>query len=338
MEKLRRFTLLPLLLVLVLAGAAAAGEATEEHYYAIELNGTLGGYAHVQSSPAEFNGKPTILVEQRMFMMLSALGSEFNTEILLTFHLDPATRQYVYYDADIEQGRTKLGWTARIEGDMARVTSILEAGEKTVALPPDVILADTLYAPYLKKDFIENGAESKTYEVFEARDAEVQQVTYTLVGNEAVELAGRSFDAVMLDGLNLKTGVKSRMWIDRDTAQILKGDLPNNRTFYLTDAAVVKKIELVNLDENLTARVNVSIPDIQAITRMDAGMSAADVGRELEVNQYTLYRWKRKYGGLEVSDAKKLRQLQDENARLKRMVADQALDLDALKVALGKSS
>jgi putative transposase len=77
---------------------------------------------------------------------------------------------------------------------------------------------------------------------------------------------------------------------------------------------------------------------IQAIKRMDAGLSAADVGRELGVNQYTLYRWKKKYGGLEVSDARRLRQLEDENSKLKRMVAEQALDIDALKVALGKNS
>ena len=77
---------------------------------------------------------------------------------------------------------------------------------------------------------------------------------------------------------------------------------------------------------------------IQAIKRMDAGLSAADLGRELGVNQYTLYRWKKKYGGLEVSDARRLRQLEDENSKLKRMVAEQALDIDALKVALGKNS
>jgi putative transposase len=77
---------------------------------------------------------------------------------------------------------------------------------------------------------------------------------------------------------------------------------------------------------------------IQAIKRMDAGLSAADVRRELGVNQYTLYRWKKRYGGLEVSDARRLRQLEDENSKLKRMVAEQALDIDALKVALGKNS
>jgi putative transposase len=77
---------------------------------------------------------------------------------------------------------------------------------------------------------------------------------------------------------------------------------------------------------------------IQAIKRMDAGLSAADIGRELGVNQYTLYRWKKKYSGLEVSEARRLRQLEDENSKLKRIVAEQTLDIDALKVALGKNS
>jgi hypothetical protein len=52
----------------------------------------------------------------------------------------------------------------------------------------------------------------------------------------------------------------------------------------------------------------------------------------------TFYRWKRKYGGLEVNDAKKLKALEDENRRRKRMVADQALDLQALKLVLSKHS
>jgi putative transposase len=67
-------------------------------------------------------------------------------------------------------------------------------------------------------------------------------------------------------------------------------------------------------------------------------MSAADVGRRFGVNQYTLYRWKKEHGGLDVGDAQKLRAFQEENSRLKRMVVDQALDIDALGVALGKNA
>ena len=51
----------------------------------------------------------------------------------------------------------------------------------------------------------------------------------------------------------------------------------------------------------------------------------------------TFYRWRRKYGGLQVSDAKRLRALEEENQRLKRVVADQALNLQVLKDVLGKA-
>ena len=50
----------------------------------------------------------------------------------------------------------------------------------------------------------------------------------------------------------------------------------------------------------------------------------------------TFYHWKAKYGGLEVSETRRLRQLEEENGRLKKIVAQQALDLDALKVVLAK--
>jgi putative transposase len=60
------------------------------------------------------------------------------------------------------------------------------------------------------------------------------------------------------------------------------------------------------------------------------------VVRRLGVTEQTYYRWKAKYGGMEVSDAKKLKALEDENRRLKQMVADQALDLQALKAVVAK--
>ena len=75
---------------------------------------------------------------------------------------------------------------------------------------------------------------------------------------------------------------------------------------------------------------------IQALKEVDAGAKPADVCRKLGVSEQTFYRWKAKYGGMDVSDAKRLKQLEDENRRLKGMVADQALDIQALKAVLGK--
>ena len=75
---------------------------------------------------------------------------------------------------------------------------------------------------------------------------------------------------------------------------------------------------------------------IQALKEVDAGAKATEVCRRLGVSEQTFYRWKAKYGGMDVSDARRLKQLEDENRRLKSMVADQALDIQALKAVLGK--
>jgi len=69
----------------------------------------------------------------------------------------------------------------------------------------------------------------------------------------------------------------------------------------------------------------------------EAGGSAAEICRRAGVTAQTLYRWKAKYGGLQLSEAKRLRALEDENARLKRLVADQALDNQVLKELLRKN-
>jgi len=70
---------------------------------------------------------------------------------------------------------------------------------------------------------------------------------------------------------------------------------------------------------------------IGILKEAEAGMLLADLLRKHGICTGTFYRWKAKYGGMEVSDAKKLKALEDENRRLKRLVADQALDIQILK-------
>ena len=77
---------------------------------------------------------------------------------------------------------------------------------------------------------------------------------------------------------------------------------------------------------------------VAAVKEAEAGANVRELCRRLGVSRETLYAWKRKYGGMEVSDAKRLKQLEDENRQLKRIVADQALNLQALKDVLGNRS
>jgi putative transposase len=68
----------------------------------------------------------------------------------------------------------------------------------------------------------------------------------------------------------------------------------------------------------------------------EAGVSVADLCRKHGVSDASIYKWKAKFGGLEVSEAKRLKTLEDENTRLKRLLADSMLDNAALKDLLGK--
>lgn len=75
---------------------------------------------------------------------------------------------------------------------------------------------------------------------------------------------------------------------------------------------------------------------VGVLKEAEAGVAVKDLCRRVGISDATFYHWKAKYGGLEVSEARRLRQLEEENGRLKRIVAHQALDIDALKVVLAK--
>ncbi|AOL02471.1 transposase [Burkholderia contaminans] len=75
---------------------------------------------------------------------------------------------------------------------------------------------------------------------------------------------------------------------------------------------------------------------IGVLKEADAGMKVADLCRKHRISDATFYNWRSRYGGMDVSEARRLRQLEEENQRLKRLVADQALDIQVLKDVLGK--
>ncbi len=73
-----------------------------------------------------------------------------------------------------------------------------------------------------------------------------------------------------------------------------------------------------------------------ALRQAEAGTPVAEICRKLEITETTFYRWKKKYGGLGVSELRELRQLRDENKKLKQLVADLTLDKHILQESLRK--
>ena len=76
---------------------------------------------------------------------------------------------------------------------------------------------------------------------------------------------------------------------------------------------------------------------IGILKKHEQGAKVSDLSREMNVSDATIYKWVSKYGGMEVSDARRLRALEDENRRLKHIVADQTLDIQALKALNSKN-
>lgn len=75
---------------------------------------------------------------------------------------------------------------------------------------------------------------------------------------------------------------------------------------------------------------------IGILKEIEAGASIAETARKHGTSEATIYIWRKKFGGMDVSDARRLRELESENARLKKIVAQQMLDNDALKDLLTK--
>lgn len=76
---------------------------------------------------------------------------------------------------------------------------------------------------------------------------------------------------------------------------------------------------------------------IGILKQHEAGVKTADLSREHGISEATFYNWKSKYGGMDVSEAQRLRQMEDENRRLKSLVADLSLDREALKAVIRKN-
>lgn len=75
---------------------------------------------------------------------------------------------------------------------------------------------------------------------------------------------------------------------------------------------------------------------IRIVKEFESGVNVKEICRKYGMSDVTLYTWRKKFHGFQISEAKKFKQLEDENRRLKKLVADQALDLSALKEIVAK--
>ncbi|MHC4107650.1 MAG: transglutaminase domain-containing protein [Planctomycetota bacterium] len=268
MRPRRIIPLICLLASLFMASVASAQVSSGEFTYAVEINGVICGYADVRLSTVEGENGAYTLLEQSTFMMMSALGSEFNTTVDLTCHIDPTTGDFSYLQSHIRQAEVDVHTEVRIDGDIARCTSSLLDEETLVTLSEDVIVGNPLYSLHLLRDFADGGTKEKTSAAFDGREFEIQETTFTWGGRETLELGGKRYETFIVDILSRSSGVKVRAWLDAANGMTLKVSDPRGQTAYLADPSVKKRIELVNMDENILVKTNASIPDVHSISYM----------------------------------------------------------------------
>ncbi|MBN1163551.1 MAG: transglutaminase domain-containing protein [Candidatus Krumholzibacteriota bacterium] len=270
-RKSRGGLLLALVLILALTGCAYFGggnsalDGPQRYYYAVESDSVICGYAVVDMRPVEVNGEKTIQIEEEILFKIVALGAAVESKLHFVYQVDPRTNRFFYHEMDLEQGSVKLGSTVVIEGDTARITSKQDGKEKLVELPPGTVLENSQIFLHLVEDFVKGDRVEKKYRILNVMDGLVSDMVYTREGRERIFLAGREYDAVVLDKQDLNTGIKLKTWIDSQTGYMLKIETPS-RNIYLADESVVEKITSVDVDKDIFAPVNVAIPDIKAIS------------------------------------------------------------------------
>lgn len=257
-----------LLCVSLLAPALEAGEPFVELTYAVEINGTVCGYADLAGVMIDEGRVPYMEFDQKIFVMSTILGATVNTNMEMTFHVDPETKELMWFKSSIDQADFKLEAEVTVDGDTARCWSSLTGKTCAVPFTDDVIREGPLHAYHIKRDFIDGDATEKTYNIFSLQEFKVEETTVTRVGAETVELNGQQYETIIVEVFNHPSGLRLKSWVEVEEGTTVKLEVGNKRIIYLADPSIKKTIELVNLDEQIVTKTNVAISDVQGISYM----------------------------------------------------------------------
>jgi transglutaminase-like putative cysteine protease len=258
------------LLAAALAISFAAGTdapAVEKEFYAIEINGVVCGYSENSEIPLRREGKDLVQAEGNIFVMLSLLGSEFNSEIKVRSLLDAVTRKASYVNTKVNQGGNLLDFELKVSEREAILTTSGRSEAKQIAVTPDLVIGGDEMVWRLKKEFLENHASEFSCDILEILEEEIQRSTFRRIGEETLELAGKTFHAVIVEQKKAKSGMKIKFWLAPGLTGFLKFEV-QNRKVYLTDRKVVDRVKVANMDAAIFTKTNVAISDLQAISYM----------------------------------------------------------------------
>lgn len=254
-----------LLVIMAVMTSGAIADTPRHYYYALEQDGIVCGYAHAVISDSEYNGKPCTDLQDSIWMKISAMGKSIEGKYIFGFRINPDNGMYFSHTSSIKQATLDMHATMEVHGDSVYIDSGDE--KQAVGVPPGTLLQNTRMFPYLVDYFVKDTLTSKDCKIFSEIDAALNDVTYTKIGRDTLELAARSYDALAVKFLNRNTGVQAEMWVDAKSGLLLKTEHPIRST-YLTDANVRERVMEADVDKHIFAPVDTIISNPWAISYM----------------------------------------------------------------------
>jgi hypothetical protein len=216
-----------------------------------------------------------------MFMMLTLLGSDLNTQTTIKSLVDPVTKKCLHLKGKMLQGTVERNFEVEIKNDSAVISSTLMGEPKTLYLEAGVLFGSDEVYSNVKEEFVNNNAQNVSYEILEAIEAKIQNSTFTKAGEDTIELAGRSYETLIIEQHNNATGVKIKYWLAPELDYYAKFEVMN-RKVYLADHTVVDKIKVANMDASIMTKTNVSVSDVQALDYMKLKVEIEPTGVNLK--------------------------------------------------------
>ncbi len=234
--------------------------------HAVEIGGVLCGFSESEMTIIERDGKELLCLNEEALVKQSALGGKVDLIITNNALIEPTTQLPVFVEQRFKT-TAEMYSSVKFSSGTAYFTSV-EGGEvKQIQLTDDVILENTFSYPHLMKDFILGDEKEKIYRVFDNQKGEIVTKNYTQLGEEKLELAGANFNTIIFEELNQNSGITTKLWLNKENSFLLKINI-SNRVIYLADKSVKKRIQVVNLDNILFARVNKIISNVHDISYM----------------------------------------------------------------------
>ena len=252
--------------------------ATDKVFYAIEINDVVCGYSEMSETPVKKENKDLIEQELHIFIMLSLLGSEFNTEMNIKALIASESRRASYIFTNIKQGATDMDIELTVSGSKATIKSQLNTEPAEINITPETVIGSDEIFTRLKKEIYSEGKTEATYNILELIEGEIQTSEFKKTGEETISLAGKSFNTIIIEQTNTKTGLKTTYWLSPDYDYFVKFKVLN-RTVYLSDQNVIDKIKVANMDENIVTKTNVAISDVQALSYMKVDAVIEPIGQ-----------------------------------------------------------